>query len=182
MAPRKRSAGSSKAEVDKINRSKPSVRHVQRVGPTHAQGLQDLVGLYANVRQGEPCDGMRLDCEITCGQAPIRAGGQDLSLSLRTCFVSLVRANCEIRVGSLYEYWLDAGAYTSKATERDTKENQSQAGASASVDLAADTGLSWTAKLAAGLSFGRKSRRNRSTEITNQQKARIPSLSISVEE
>ncbi len=176
MAPRKRSVDSSKAEGDKIH---PSVKSVQRVGPTHAQGLQNLVGLYANIRQGEPCDQMRLDFEMTCGEAPMRVGSQDFRLGLRTCFVSLKRENCQIRVGSLYEHGLEAGAYKSKATEREAIEKQSQAGASASGDIGVSAGMSLKARLAAGFSFGRKKRKTLSTEITNQQNTRIELIAAS---
>ena len=53
MTTRKQSADPSKIKVTSI---RPSVQSVQRVGPTHAQGLQNLVGIYANVREGEPCN------------------------------------------------------------------------------------------------------------------------------
>jgi hypothetical protein len=172
MSVRKKMTDPAKVDADNQLRN-ATVQSVQRVGPTHAQELRNLVGINANVRQGEPCGAMRLDFEMSCGEAPIRIGNQDFRLSLRTCFVTVLRANCEIRVGSLYEHWLETGAYTSSATEREAAESQSERGLSATAAVGGNANLSLTAKLAAGFSFGRKNKKRRSTEITNQQKNRI---------
>ena len=173
---RKRSADPSRADAENTH---PSVRHVQRVGPAHAKGLQNLVGINGYVRQGDPCNRIRLDFDMSCGESPIRVKRQDFVLGLRTCFVSLALANCIIRVGSMYEHWLGEGAYTSKATEREAIENESQGGVSASASMGADTGMSWKAKLAAGLSLGLRKRKRRSTEMTNQQKIRVELIATS---
>src|SRR5687767_14511935 len=83
------------------------VSKVERLGPTHVPGLERLVGLNSNIRQGEPLDDIRLDFDLSCGIAPLKIGNQDFQLGMRTCFVSLQVRNCDVHVGSRYEHWLD---------------------------------------------------------------------------
>lgn len=74
-----------------------------RVGkgrPVHAQGMRDLVGLSADIRQGHPFDAMRVDFELRLGTARMRVDEGEFSLALRTCYVGLRSANCSARTHS----------------------------------------------------------------------------------
>src|SRR4029077_20569753 len=85
---------------------------VQKLGPIHARGLDRLVGIISNIRQGEPFDSMSLDLDLSCGIAPLRIADQNFDLGLRACFVSLALENCEVQPNSRYEHWLEVGAFT----------------------------------------------------------------------
>lgn len=148
----------------------PVVGTVDRLGPTHAHGLERLVGINSNIRQGEPIDNIRLDFDLSCGIAPLRIGNHDFQMGLRTCFVSLQLQNCEVHVGSRYEYWLDLGAIKASSTQRAATESSRNAGVS--VEASAD-GLRGLAALAAKLGLGASWKRNSKSEAITKQSMRI---------
>jgi hypothetical protein len=153
-------------------KSSSTVASVDKVGPTHAKGLTSLVGLNASVRQGSLLAEMPLDVEVSCGIAPIRISGQDFQLALRTCFVALARNNCEVGVGTTYEYWLSDGAFEATSEEQHTTERGQSAGinAGAEADTSKATGgliaklnLAWSRQK--GTKIDAKSKRSSRTEL-----------------
>jgi hypothetical protein len=146
------------------------VNTVQRLGPTHVPGLERLVGLNSNIRQGEPLDDIRLDFDLSCGIAPLRIGNHDFQMGLRTCFVSLQLQNCEVHVGSRYEHWLDLGAIKASATQRTSTASSRNAGLS--VEASADP-LRGIAALAAKLGLGASWKRDAKSEAVINQSMRI---------
>jgi hypothetical protein len=146
------------------------VKGVLRLGPTHVPGLERLVGLRSNIRQGEPLDDIRLDFDLSCGIAPLRIGNRDFQMGLRTCYVSLRLENCEIHVGSCYEHWLDLGEYKANTMQRTT--TASSRGAEASLEASADT-LRGIARLAAKLGLVASGKRDAQTEAVTKQSLRI---------
>jgi len=141
-----------------------------RFGPTHARGLERLVGVNSNIRQGEPIDDIRLDFDLSCGIAPLRIGDHDYQMGLRTCFVSLQLQNCEVHVGSRYEYWLDLGAIKASTTHRTTSANSRNAGVS--VEAGADP-LRGVAALAAKIGLGAAWKRDSKSETVTKQSIRV---------
>jgi hypothetical protein len=141
-----------------------------RFGPTHARGLERLVGINSNIRQGEPINDIRLDFDLSCGIAPLRVGNHDYQMGLRTCFVSLQLQNCEVHVGSRYEYWLDFGAIKSSTTRRTTSANSRNAGVSVEASAEALRGI---AAIAAKLGLGASWKRDSKSEAVTKQSMRI---------
>ena len=146
------------------------VSNVRRLGPTHVPGLKRLVGLYSDIRQGEPLDDIRLDFDLSCGIAPLRIGNHDFQMGLRTCFVSLQLQNCDVHVGSRYEHWLDLGAIKASATQRTTTASSRNAGVS--VEATADT-VRGIAAIAAKLGLGASWKRDAKSEAVTKQSMRI---------
>jgi hypothetical protein len=141
-----------------------------RLGPTHARGLERLVGINSNIRQGEPLDDIRLDFDLSCGIAPLRIGNHDFQMGLRTCFVSLHLQNCEVHVGSRYEYWLDFGAIKTSATQRTTSAISKNAGVSVEASAEALRGI---AAIAAKLGLGASWKRDTKSEAVTKQSMRV---------
>jgi hypothetical protein len=127
------------------------VKTVHKIGPTHAHGLDRLVGLNANIRQGEPLNDMRLDFELSCSIAPISFGENAYEMALRTCFVSLDRKNCEVQVGTAYESWLERGAFkvSESRVTSSQRSNEANAGVGAEIDS-----MNLLARMAAKFRFG----------------------------
>jgi hypothetical protein len=146
------------------------VNRVRRLGPTHVTGLERLVGLTSNIRQGEPLDDIRLDFDLSCGIAPLKIGSDDFQLGLRTCFVSLRLQNCDVKVGSRYEHWLDLGDIKTSATHHSAVTHSRNAGVS--VDASADS-LRGLAALAAKLGLGISWKRDAKSETMTNQTLRI---------
>lgn len=147
-----------------------AVNTVVRLGPTHVRGLERLVGVNSNIRQGEPLDNIRLDFDLSCGIAPLRIDNDDFQMGLRTCFVSLQLQNCEVHVGSRYEYWLDLGAIKAATTQRATSADSKHAGASVEAGADAVRGI---AAIAAKLGLGAAWKRESKSETLTKQSMRI---------
>ncbi|ACB81860.1 hypothetical protein Mpop_3716 [Methylorubrum populi BJ001] len=113
-----------------------AVSRVEKVGPTHARGLHHLAGVGVNIRQGEPCNAMRVDFELSCGTAALRIAGRDYAISMRACHVALERENCEVATHSRYEHRLGKGSFEISGTETlsSGRERDAGIGIEASVD------------------------------------------------
>ena len=152
------------------DKGSPTIGRIDRIGPTHAQGLEHLVGVNSNIRQGEPLDDMRLDFDVTCGIAPLQINDRNFEVGLKTCFVSLERENCTIHPHSLYEYWLDAGAFKASAHQKTT------AGRAHGVDAAVNADIDPTKGIAgfkAKFGFGITRKRNENSETSTEQNERV---------
>jgi hypothetical protein len=154
----------------------PVVSKIDRVGPTHAEGLERLVGMNASVRQGEPQTDMRFDFELSCGIAPYQVDGHDFEMGLRTCFVSLRRTNCTLKVGTSYEYWLEPGSFKSNEVETQTLDQSRELGATLSAEGDATKGI---AKIAGKLGFGASRKRLTKTESVTKKNARVQLVVVS---
>lgn len=148
----------------------PSVAGVIKIGPTHADGLLSLVGLNSNVRQGDPLSAMHLDAEVSCGVAPLRVGGHDYNLALRTCHLSLARENCEVEIGSRYEFWLNDGKFEASAVQRQTLDRSHERGLNIGAEGDSNKGL---ARFFGGLKWSRSRAQGDKIEAITQQNARI---------
>lgn len=146
------------------------VRAVRKIGPTHARGFDRLVGLSANIRQGEPPDDMRLDFELSCGMAPLVVGKKSFEMGLRTCLVSLDRENSEILVGSAYESWLERGKFKASESQRSSSQRSHEA----SINLGAEVdSTSLLARLATKLRLGASRKRATTSEAVTKQDTRV---------
>lgn len=142
-----------------------TVQRVEKAGPTHARGLQYLAGLGINVRQGEPCDAMRVDFELSCGSSLLRIGSDDYVVQLRTCHVQLQLENCAVVPQSRYEHRLGKGSFEVSGTEAQTRGIEHDAGFGIEAALDANVATpSLFAKVRAGLK--RNSRKSSKSEET----------------
>lgn len=145
------------------------VEKVERAGPTHARELHSLAGLALSIRQGEPCSGMRLDFELSCGTARIRACDHDLDVTLRLCHVNLERQNCEVQPHSMYEFRLSDGHFEADQTATSISEKSRDAAFNLEASLgAAPAGPSMAAKIGALWKRGSK-RANKQQDTTRRQ-------------
>ncbi|MBQ0824257.1 hypothetical protein KBI52_29085 [Microvirga sp. HBU67558] len=154
----------------RANNNTGTVKGVLKIGPTHAAGLHRLVGMNADIRQGEPFDRMSLDFELTCGVAPLRISGRDFDMALRTCFVSMSRENCTTQVGTHYEHWLGTGDFKVVTTGVSRLERGREAGVSAGAEADSQKGL---ARVFGSFRFGFNRKRNHTNESTVRQDARV---------
>lgn len=146
------------------------VRAVSKLGPTHARGFDHLVGLNADIRQGEPSDNMRIDFELSCGVAPVALRQVGFEVALRTCFVSLDRRNSEILVGSAYESWLGRGTFKASESQRTSLKR----GHEASINLGAEVDpTSLIARVKAKLRLGASRKRATMSEAITRQDTRV---------
>lgn len=148
---------------------RPVVGDVAKIGPTFVPSLRRLIGANSNIRQGEPLDDIRLDFDLSCGIAALNIGTDDFELGLRTCFVSLELANCEMIVASRYEYRLGSGEIKATATERTTTESSRNADISVGATAEQLLGFGLLAKF--GLGASRK--RGAKTEEVTQRDVQI---------
>lgn len=156
-----------------------AVRRIVKIGPTHARGLKNLVGLNSAIRQGDATSKMSLDAELSCGKAPIKIRGQEYELALRSCYLSVERENCDVVVGTRYEYWLSEGSYKASSVERETVDRAQNAGVEISAEGDLLTGI---AKLAGKLNFGKSRKKQKKEESTTQKDARTELISASGED
>ncbi|CAO4173253.1 hypothetical protein EEDFHM_02254 [Methylorubrum populi] len=79
---------------------------------------------------------MRVDFELSCGSTALRIGGEDYTVSLRVCHVSLERENCEVAPHSRYEHRLGKGSFEVSGTETHSSGKSREGGVG--IDVAAD--------------------------------------------
>jgi hypothetical protein len=150
--------------------NEPTVSKIDTIGPTHAQGLEWLVGVHSNIRQGDPLSDMRLDFDATCGIVPLQISDRDYEMGLKTCFVSLDRQNCSLHPHSSYEYWLGIGAFKASEVQKITSGHSKEAGAAVNLNLDSVKGV---AGLKARFGLGASRKRNEKTEALTEQSERI---------
>lgn len=169
MATRRRKRASGDRPVDCIS-------EVARVGPTYARGLHHLAAPGLGIRQGEPYGRVRLDFELSCGTATVRADGRDFGISLRTCHVGLERENCEVELRSRYEHSLVKGSFEASGTEIQSSERLTDLGIGLEAGLHA-TAAPATAfgSLVGKLSWGRKKKEQRQETARRQQRVDLVS-------
>jgi len=149
------------------------VAYVEKTPSTHAKGMRDLVGIGINVRQGEPTTAMRVDFELNCGTSSLLINGGNFVVSLRTCFVVLGLANCEIQPQTRYESRLMIGSVEATATETRERSDDGEIGGGVDASVEVDGGGSLLPRVGLLLRASKKRKATNTAQETLKRQPRI---------